>query len=60
MAVIIRDIHLEQAIDVERRRRQDSTMAKTLSDIARERLAQLDVERRVQAPPPVADTVTAA
>jgi hypothetical protein len=42
MAVIIRDNHLEEQIDRERQRRGDATMAKTLGDLARERLMELE------------------
>lgn len=45
MAVIIRDQHLENLIDAERQRRGDATQAKTLSDLARERLREIEVEK---------------
>ncbi len=46
MAIIIRDEHLEDLLNRERERRGDATMAKTLGDIARERLMELLVTRR--------------
>lgn len=41
MPILIRDPHLEQQIDQERQRRGDGSMAKTLVDLARERLTEL-------------------
>lgn len=46
MAINVRDEHLEQKIDAERDFRGDSTKTKTLSDLARERLADLERQRR--------------
>lgn len=46
MPVTIKDAHLEEQIDAERQRRGDRTMAKTLGDLAREVLTQLETERR--------------
>jgi hypothetical protein len=43
--ITIRDSHLEDQIDVERDRRGDATMAKTLSDLCRERLMELERDR---------------
>lgn len=45
MPILIRDKHLENEIDRERVRRQDGTMAKTLGDLARERLTQIERDR---------------
>ncbi len=45
MAINIRDEHLEKQIDEERQRRGDATLAKTLGDIARERLMQLEMRQ---------------
>jgi hypothetical protein len=45
MAIAIRDEHLESLIDSERQRRGDATQAKTLSDLARERLREIEVEK---------------
>ena len=45
MAVIIRDEHLEDQIDQERQRRGDATQAKTLGDLVRERLMELERDR---------------
>lgn len=42
MPVLIRDSHLEQQIEREKLRRGDGTMAKTLGDLARERLMELE------------------
>lgn len=57
--VTIRDEHLEKQIDDERERRGDATMAKTLCDIARERLTELQITRRDSAERPVAATSAA-
>ena len=46
MAIIVRDEFLEQQIDKERELRGDSTNSKTLVSLARERLTQLDYERK--------------
>ncbi len=41
MAVLIRDVYLERLIEAERRRRGDRSLAKTLSNLARERLIEI-------------------
>lgn len=46
MPILIRDEHLEDQIKAEQARRSDGTMAKTLGDIARERLMELEIKRR--------------
>jgi hypothetical protein len=45
MAINIRDEHLETLVNEERIRRGDATMAKTLGDVARERLMQLEMRQ---------------
>lgn len=48
--ISIRDEHLERQIDHERQRRGDATMAKTLSNLAAERLMQIEFSRNTSSP----------
>jgi hypothetical protein len=43
--IVLRDRHLERKINAERKRRGDATLAKTLNDLARERLVEIEQER---------------
>lgn len=45
MAIILRDEHLEEQIAREGERRGDKTLAKTLGDLVREYLTQLETRR---------------
>jgi hypothetical protein len=45
MPILIRDQHLEEQVDTERQRRGDATLSRTLSNLARERLMELERDR---------------
>lgn len=46
MAIVIRDEHLEAWIDRHRAKRGDKTLAKTTSDLIREKLTEMELEER--------------